>query len=81
MSTARPTRRRNIVTLTASGRRYLEEIQRHADVAQDELLAGLNPGERRQLNELLARLLRGQPVSAPGEGNKAGLRLILLSSS
>jgi DNA-binding MarR family transcriptional regulator len=56
-------RRRNVVTLTASGRQYLEEIQRHADAAQDELLAGLDPAERRKLNELLARLLsshRGQ---------------------
>jgi DNA-binding MarR family transcriptional regulator len=56
-------RRRNVVTLTASGKRYLEEIQRHADAAQDELLAGLSPAERRQLNELLTKLLsshRGQ---------------------
>src|SRR5215469_6485520 len=50
-------RRRNVVTLTSSGKRYLEEIQRHADAAQDELLAGLDPAERRQLNELLAKLL------------------------
>ena len=58
-------RRRNVVTLTASGNRYLDEIQRHADAAQDELLAGLDPAERRQLNELLAKLLsshRGQPA-------------------
>lgn len=56
-------RRRNVVTLTASGRQYLEEIQRRADAAQDELLVGLDPAERRQLNELLAKLLsshRGQ---------------------
>jgi DNA-binding MarR family transcriptional regulator len=58
-------RRRNVVTLTAPGRQYLEEIQRHAEAAQDELLAGLGPAERRQLNELLAKLLsshRGQPA-------------------
>jgi DNA-binding MarR family transcriptional regulator len=58
-------RRRNVVTLTASGNRYLDEIQRHADAAQDELLAGLDPAERRQLNELLAKLLsshRWQPA-------------------
>ncbi|WP_222849964.1 MarR family winged helix-turn-helix transcriptional regulator [Trebonia kvetii] len=56
-------RRRNVVTLTESGKRHLEGIQRHADAAQDELLAGLDPAERRQLNELLAKLLsshRGQ---------------------
>lgn len=50
-------RRRNVVTLTASGKRYLEEIQRHADAAQDGLLIGLDPAERRQLNELLAKVL------------------------
>jgi MarR family transcriptional regulator, lower aerobic nicotinate degradation pathway regulator len=50
-------RRRNVVTLTASGKRYLEEIQRHADAAQDELLVGLSATERQQLNELLAKLL------------------------
>jgi DNA-binding MarR family transcriptional regulator len=58
-------RRRNVVTLTASGQRYLEEIQRHADAAQEELLVGLNAAERRQLNELLAKLLashRPQPA-------------------
>jgi DNA-binding MarR family transcriptional regulator len=58
-------RRRNVVTLTEAGRRYLEEIQRHADAAQDELLAGLNAAERLQLNELLAKVLsshRPQPA-------------------
>src|SRR5215472_9837110 len=58
-------RRRNVVTLTAPGKRHHEEIQRHANAAQDELLAGLDPAERRQLNELLAKLLsshRGQPA-------------------
>ena len=58
-------RRRNVLTLTASGRRHLEDIQRHADAAQDELLAGLNAAERRQLNELLAKVLsshRPQPA-------------------
>lgn len=52
-------RRRNVVTLAPAGRRHLEEIQRHADAAQDELLAGLDPAERRQLNALLAKVLSG----------------------
>jgi MarR family transcriptional regulator, lower aerobic nicotinate degradation pathway regulator len=58
-------RRRNVVTLTPAGQRHLEEIQRHADAAQDELLAGLNAAERQQLNTLLAKLLgshRPQPA-------------------
>ena len=58
-------RRRNVLTLTASGRRYLEDIQQRADAAQDELLAGLNAAERRQLNELLAKVLGShRPQSA-----------------
>src|ERR1700761_4208847 len=52
-------RRRNLVTLTVAGQRHLQEIQRHADAAQDELLAGLDAAERRQLNALLAKLLGG----------------------
>jgi DNA-binding MarR family transcriptional regulator len=58
-------RRRNVVTLTTAGKRYLEEIQRHADAAQGELLAGLSATERQQLSELLAKLLnshRAQPA-------------------
>jgi DNA-binding MarR family transcriptional regulator len=50
-------RRRNVVTLTASGKQRLDEIQKHADAAQDELLAGLSATERLQLNDLLAKLL------------------------
>ncbi len=58
-------RRRNLVTLTASGQAHLEEIQRHADAAQDELLTGLDPAERRQLNTLLAKVLgHHKPQSA-----------------
>ncbi|GHF65361.1 DNA-binding MarR family transcriptional regulator [Amycolatopsis bartoniae] len=50
-------RRRNLVTLTAAGRHYLEELQQHADTVQAELLAGLDPAEQRQLQSLLAKLL------------------------
>ncbi|MDE3206133.1 MAG: MarR family transcriptional regulator [Acidobacteriota bacterium] len=50
-------RRRNVVTLTASGRSYLEQIQEHADAAQEELLAALDPAERLRLNRLLTKLL------------------------
>lgn len=54
-------RRRNVVTLTDTGRRYLDEIQHHADAVQDDLLAGLDPDERRQLQGLLRKLLDGHP--------------------
>jgi DNA-binding MarR family transcriptional regulator len=58
-------RRRNVVTITAEGQRRLEEIQRYADTAQHELLAGLDPAERQQLVALLAKVLashRPQPA-------------------
>ncbi|MBV9795437.1 MAG: winged helix-turn-helix transcriptional regulator [Actinobacteria bacterium] len=54
-------RRRNVVTLTGDGRRHLAELQRYADTVQDELLAGLGPGERQQLQRLLAKLLDAHP--------------------
>jgi DNA-binding MarR family transcriptional regulator len=58
-------RRRNVISLTKNGRRHLDELQRHADAVQDELLAGLDPAERRQLQSLLAKLLAGhQPQPA-----------------
>ncbi|MFC4244182.1 MarR family winged helix-turn-helix transcriptional regulator [Gryllotalpicola reticulitermitis] len=50
-------RRRNEVSLTGPGLRRLDEIQHHADAAQAELLAGLNEGERNQLNLLLSKVL------------------------
>lgn len=50
-------RRRNTVTLTDAGARHIEELQQHADAVQDELLAGLDAAERRQLQALLAKLL------------------------
>jgi|SRR5687768_9708884 DNA-binding MarR family transcriptional regulator len=50
-------RRRNLVTLTPAGARYLDEIQEHADRAQADLLAGLDAAERRQLHALLAKAL------------------------
>jgi MarR family transcriptional regulator, lower aerobic nicotinate degradation pathway regulator len=50
-------RRRNVVTLTDAGQGHLEELQEHADAVQDELLAGLDATERRQLHALLAKLL------------------------
>ncbi len=52
-------RRRNIVTGTDAGRAHLDELERHAGAVQDELLAGLSPAERRQLQALLAKVLAG----------------------
>ncbi|MCP2280632.1 DNA-binding transcriptional regulator, MarR family [Nocardia amikacinitolerans] len=50
-------RRRNIVTLTRSGARHLDDLDGRLDTAQDELLAALSAAERRQLVGLLTRIL------------------------
>jgi MarR family transcriptional regulator, lower aerobic nicotinate degradation pathway regulator len=53
--------RRNLVTVTDSGLRYLAELQEHADVVQRDLLAGLDEPQRRQLVDLLNQVLAHHP--------------------
>ncbi|WP_433697229.1 MarR family winged helix-turn-helix transcriptional regulator [Nocardiopsis sp. CA-288880] len=50
-------RRRNIVSLTAAGRRQLRVLEGRLARTQEELLAPLAPEERQVLTGLLARLL------------------------
>jgi DNA-binding MarR family transcriptional regulator len=50
-------RRRNIVSLTAAGKRQLRRLEKQLAECQDELLAPLSPEERQRLTELLSRLL------------------------
>jgi DNA-binding MarR family transcriptional regulator len=50
-------RRRNIISLTAAGRRQLRRLEQRLAETQDELLAPLSAGERRELTGLLSRLL------------------------
>lgn len=52
-------RRRNIVTLTDAGHRYLNALQHKADAVQAELLAGLDTTEQQQLQALLDKVLAG----------------------
>lgn len=52
-------RRRNVVTLTATGRRRLAALDKRIAEAQQELLGGLSADERRQLVALLGKLLEG----------------------
>ncbi|ASO21225.1 DNA-binding MarR family transcriptional regulator [Actinoalloteichus hoggarensis] len=49
-------RRRNIVSLTAAGRRQLRRLEKRLAETQDHLLAPLSAEERRRLTELLSRL-------------------------
>ncbi|MFB9237885.1 MarR family winged helix-turn-helix transcriptional regulator [Plantactinospora siamensis] len=50
-------RRRNIISLTAAGRRQLRRLERRLAQTQDELLAPLSPEQRQRLTELLSMLL------------------------
>jgi len=50
-------RRRNVISLTTAGKRQLRRLDKRLAETQEELLAPLSPDERRQLTELLAKLL------------------------
>lgn len=58
-------RRRNVVTITAQGRRHLRRLDTVLDDLHDELLAPLTPAERDQFVELLTRLLDHHTQQAP----------------
>jgi DNA-binding MarR family transcriptional regulator len=57
-------RRAHALHVTAKGRRALAQGRKIARRAQEDLLAPLNPEERRQLHDLLLRVAQG---SAPAE--------------
>ncbi|MGW7313880.1 MarR family winged helix-turn-helix transcriptional regulator [Streptomyces sp. NPDC054854] len=50
-------RRRNVITISAGGRRHLSRLDKVLDDLHDELLAPLNPAESAQFVRLLTRLL------------------------
>ena len=54
-------RRRNVVSITAGGRRRLGELTTAVDGAQDALLEPLNTSERADLVTLLTRLVAHDP--------------------
>jgi DNA-binding MarR family transcriptional regulator len=58
-------RRRNVITLTAQGRRYLRRLDKLVATLQDDLLAPLTQPERGQLVRLLSRLLDHHAPAAP----------------
>ncbi|HEX5596974.1 MAG TPA: MarR family transcriptional regulator [Micromonosporaceae bacterium] len=62
-------RRRNIITLTAAGKRQLRRLEKRLAETQDELLAPLSPEERQRLTELLSRLLdhHNRRIGSPDE--------------
>ena len=58
-------RRRNLITLTAAGRRRLEELDTALTRAQDEILDALLATERDTLTVLLTRILDSPPTGPP----------------
>ncbi|MER7479160.1 MarR family transcriptional regulator [Streptomyces sp. NPDC126510] len=50
-------RRRNVITISARGRRHLRRLDQVLDDLHDELLAPLSPAEREHFVQLLTRLL------------------------
>lgn len=56
--------RRNQVTATKAGLLYLEQLQRHADLVQRDLLTGLDDTESAQLTALLDRVLAHHPTQS-----------------
>jgi DNA-binding MarR family transcriptional regulator len=65
-------RRAYKVSITPKGRRLLEQARKVALEAEDEVLRGLTPGQRRQLEELLRRALSSappQPLWSAAEGD------------
>ncbi|MFF0487973.1 MarR family winged helix-turn-helix transcriptional regulator [Nocardia sp. NPDC004068] len=51
-------RRRNLITLTRSGRKRLEKLDASLTAVQADLLAPLSAAERKRLADLLIRVLR-----------------------
>ena len=54
-------RRRHIVDITGAGLEALERAEAAQGSIEDEILGGLNAGERAELRRLLLRALEGQP--------------------
>jgi DNA-binding MarR family transcriptional regulator len=69
-------RRRNIITITAAGRRQLRRLDKQLTRIQDELLAPLAPEERDQLIRLLGRILDHHtgPTTGPGTAEPSSPR-------
>jgi DNA-binding MarR family transcriptional regulator len=53
-------RRRHIVEITPKGLRALSEAEAKLEALEDQVLGNLNPAERGQLHDLLAKALDGQ---------------------
>jgi DNA-binding MarR family transcriptional regulator len=63
--------RRNIITITATGRAHLRRLDTLLADVQDALLAPLSPGERQALTGMLTRVLEYHASSqSPDSGRR-----------
>jgi DNA-binding MarR family transcriptional regulator len=60
-------RRRNVISLTAAGKRQLRRLEKRLTETQDELLAPLSPAQRQQLIDLLSTVLRHHDATEDGD--------------
>jgi DNA-binding MarR family transcriptional regulator len=58
-------RRRHIVVITAAGVKALKRAEAKLETLEGEVLANLEPTEREQLRDLLARAMDGQDPTIP----------------
>jgi MarR family transcriptional regulator, lower aerobic nicotinate degradation pathway regulator len=61
--------RRKVVTITARGKHALRRLQERIQSAQDQILNPLDPDERQQLVEMLARIGRSPSGSGGDRGS------------
>jgi DNA-binding MarR family transcriptional regulator len=62
-------RRRNVITITAAGRRRVDQLDEVLCQVQDNLLAALSPEEREHLAELLTRVSARGPGRTPSQAD------------
>jgi DNA-binding MarR family transcriptional regulator len=65
-------RRRQVVSLTASGKRMLRKVERMLDAAEPGILAALGESERTEFYQSAVRILARQAPSAWAEPHTAG---------
>lgn len=68
-------RRRNVITITETGRKHLEALRKLVEEAQHHLLGGLSAEERASLVALLTRVVASHPdFVAGGWGQQGSVR-------
>lgn len=67
-------RRRNVITITETGRSHLEELRVLVDDAQRDLLAGLSAEERKTLVALLTQVVESHPDFVIGGWGQQGVQ-------